>query len=62
MILIILLIIFLSGLALTNLIELLTDWIEPKKGLKVQVVYISDILEIICEIIAVLVISYILLK
>ena len=59
MILIILLIICLSGLALTNLIELITDWIEPKKGLKVQVFYISDILEIICEIIAVLVISYI---
>ena len=52
-------IICLSGLALTNLIEILTDIIEPKKGLKVQVVYISDILEIICEIIAVLVISYI---
>ena len=56
---IIILIICLSGLALTNLIEILTDWIKPKKGLKVQVVYISDILEIICEIIAVLVISYI---
>ena len=59
MILIILLIICLSGLALTNLIDLITDLIEPKKGLKVQAVYISDILEIICEIIAVLVISYI---
>ena len=59
MILIILLVICLSGLALTNLIELLTDNIEPKKGLKAQVIYISDILEIICEIIAVLVISYI---
>ena len=58
-VLIILLVICLSGLALTNLIEILTDIIEPKKGLKVQVVYISDILEIICEIIAVLVISYI---
>ena len=56
---IIILIICLSGLALTNLIELITDWIEPKKGLKAQVVYISDILEIIGEIIAVLVISYI---
>ena len=59
MIIIILLIICLSGLALTNLIEILTDIIEPKKGLKVQVVYISDIIEIISEIIAVLVISYI---
>ena len=55
---IIILIICLSGLALTNLIELITDWIEPKKGLK-RPFYISDILEIICEIIAVLVISYI---
>ena len=59
MILIILLIICLSGLALINLIELITYWIEPKKGLKVQAVYISDIIEIIAEIIAVLIISYI---
>ena len=58
MILIILLVICLSGLALANLIELITDWIEPKKGLK-RPFYISDILEIICEIIAVLVVSYI---
>ena len=55
---IILLIICLSGLALTNLIEILTDIIEPKKGLK-RPFYLSDIIEIICEIISVLVISYI---
>lgn len=56
---IIILIITLSGLTLANLIDLLLNWVEKNKNLKIKTFTISDIIEIIIEIITIFTICYI---
>lgn len=56
---IIILIITLSGLTLSNLIDLLLNWVEKNKNLKIKAFTISDIIEIIIEIITIFTICYI---
>ena len=56
---IIILIITLSGLTLSNLIDLLLNWVEKNQNLKIKAFTISDIIEIIIEIITIFTICYI---
>ena len=56
---IIILIITLSGLTLSNLIDLLLNWVEKNQNLKIKAFTISDIIEIIIKIITIFTICYI---
>ena len=56
---IIILIITLSGLTLSNLIDLLLNWVEKNQNLKIKAFTISDIIGIIIEMITIFTICYI---